>query len=169
MICCRRLLTRAMPAALIVALACAGAFGAAGGQRPAAGATAAQPGPVFSDAIIADIQQVVEKGYDAFDVVATFAPDGSIFIGIAGTLIGSADGYTNWVFFFAGTTYLGTDTLKPSPGLQLVGSPGAGKINVQYTNYAPDDPLCCPSLEPVTITYTWDGTAVTPSGTPPGH
>jgi hypothetical protein len=118
--------------------------------------------------IAADSRQVVAMGYDLIGVVTTAGPDGGTFVGIAGTKIGTADGYTQWVFFFNGTTYLGTDTAVPSPQLQLVGSPGAGQIAVQYTNYAPDDPLCCPSLPPVTITYTWDGTRVTPSGTPPG-
>jgi hypothetical protein len=124
---------------------------------------------VVSATLAADTQQVVQMGYDVTGIVTTPGPDGSTFIGISGIKIGIADGYTQWVFFFNGTTYLGTDTGVPSPQLQLVGSPAAGQINVQYTNYAPNDPLCCPSLPPVTITYTWDGTRVTPSGTPPGH
>jgi hypothetical protein len=119
--------------------------------------------------VAADSQRVVAMGYDVMGVVTTPGPGGGTFVGIAGMKMGTADGYTQWVFFFNGTTYLGTDTAVPSPQLQLVGSPGAGQINVQYTNYGPNDPLCCPSLPPVTITYTWDGTSVTPNGTPPGH
>src|SRR5262249_18594794 len=110
------------------------------------------------------------KGYDPFGLVLTYGPDGSTpLIAIAGTKIGSADGYNQWVFFFTGTTFIGTDTFDPSPGLQLVGSPGSGPVNVQYVAYAPSDPPWCPTLPPVTITYTWNGSKLTPNATPPGH
>jgi hypothetical protein len=129
--------------------------------------------------IAADIAQIQGRSFDVgsfgsmsfqiFNVVSTTGPDGSIFIALAGFRSPSADGAPMWVFFFNGTTYLGTDTLVPSPGLNLAGSSAPGEVNVTYSNYASNDPLCCPSLPPVTITYTWDGTSVTASGTPPGH
>ena len=119
--------------------------------------------------IAADAQQVAGMGYDVFGVVTTSGPDGSTLIALAATKIGTADGYTQWVFFFNGTTYLGTDTAVPSPQLSLAGSPAPGQVEVKYVAYGPDDPLCCPTLPPVTITYTWDGTTLTSSGTPPGH
>jgi hypothetical protein len=129
--------------------------------------------------IAADIQQIQARSFNIpnfgsmsfqiFNVVSTVGPDGSIFIGLAGFRSPSADGAPMWVFFFNGETYLGTDTLMPSLGLNLAGSPAPGQINVTYSNFAANDPLCCPSLPPVTITYTWNGSTVTPNGTPPGH
>ena len=119
--------------------------------------------------IISDAQQVVAQGYDPSGVVTTPTADGQLLVAISGVRLGSADGSPQWVFFFLGTTYLGTDTAVPSPRLQLAGSPGPGQISVQYTSYAPGDPLCCPSLPPETVTYTWTGTALVPDGTPPGH
>jgi hypothetical protein len=119
--------------------------------------------------IVADAQQVVARGYDPAGVVTTLTADGRLLVAIAGSRLGSADGSPQWVFFFLDTTYLGTDTAAPSPQLQLAGSPGPGQVSVQYTNYAPGDPLCCPSQPPVTVTYTWTGTALVPDGTPPGH
>jgi hypothetical protein len=129
--------------------------------------------------IAADVQQIQAMTFDIpnfgsmqfqiFNVVSTVGPDGSIFIGLAGYRSPSADGAPMWVFFFNGETYLGTDTLMPSPGLNLAGSPAPGQINVTYSNYAASDPLCCPSLPPVTLTYTWNGSTVTPNGIPPGH
>lgn len=120
-------------------------------------------------AISSDLSQVVGQGYEPFQVdVNAGAPGGSL-IAIAGTLIGSADGYNQWVFFFLGSTYLGTDTSQPSPQLQLSGNVGPGAIAVQYVAYGPNDPLCCPTLPPVMITYTWNGDALLPNGTPPGH
>lgn len=119
--------------------------------------------------ILAGLQQVQAMSYDVTGIVSTIAQDGSTLIAISGMQVPAADGYTQWVFFFRGTMYLGTDTAVPSPQLQLTGSPGPGQVNVQYTAYAPNDPLCCPSLPPVTITYTWNGSALVPNGTPPGH
>jgi hypothetical protein len=43
--------------------------------------------------------------------------------------------------------------------LGLAGSPAPGQINVQYFGYG----------APMTVTYTWDGSKLTPNGTPPGH
>jgi hypothetical protein len=55
----------------------------------------------------------------------------------AGTIIGSADAGGQWVFFFTGTTYLGT--AMPSSFLALAGNPGPGQIAVSYTACAPID------------------------------
>jgi hypothetical protein len=125
--------------------------------------------PTLADQLAPDLVKVVSLGFDTSGVVTTPGPNGTTFIGISGSPIGSADGAGKFVFFFSGSTYLGTDTLEPSRYVKLAGSPGPGQINVTYDNYAPNDPVCCPSLPPVTITYTWDGTSVTPNGTPPGH
>jgi|GEM_PF-2688108 len=137
----------------------------AGGGTP----SGSGPASALAAVVLADIQQVVAMDYDVFGVVTTAGPDGSTFIAIAGSKIGTADGATQWVFFFNGTTYLGTDTAVPSPFLSLAGSPAPGQIEVKYVAYARNDPLCCPTLPPVIITYTWNGSTVTPNGTPPGH
>lgn len=119
--------------------------------------------------IVTDAALVQGMSYEVTGVVSTVATDGNTLIAISGVKAPTADGYTQWVFFFLGTTYLGTDTAVPSPQLQLTGSPGPGQVDVRYTAYAPSDPLCCPTLPPVTITYTWNGSMLIPNGTPPGH
>jgi hypothetical protein len=152
----------------------------AGGFSPlrlpvlAAGATVAQPvvsqsRPTVGSQVISDIQQVLAMSYDVTDIVTTYDSHGTPFIGISGLKIPTADGYTQQVFFFSGSSFLGTDTSGTSPGAVVTGSPAPGQINVRYENYAPDDPLCCPSRAPVTITYSYDGSTVSASGTPPGH
>jgi hypothetical protein len=82
---------------------------------------------------------------------------------------GSADGYCQKVFFFIDSRYLGTDTARASNAITNVQASGTGSIAVTYPSYAPQDPLCCPSGKPVTITYHWTGSKLVPSGTPPGH
>ncbi|MFN8557465.1 MAG: LppP/LprE family lipoprotein [Dehalococcoidia bacterium] len=73
------------------------------------------------------------------------------------------------MFIYLGERFLGTDTLNPSAGITAVRGTGTDQFAVTYANYAAGDPACCPSLAPVTITYTWTGDRLVPSGTPPGH
>lgn len=82
---------------------------------------------------------------------------------------GSADGYCQKVFFFDGPRYLGTDTLNDSTAIMAVDAAGPATIAVKYANYQPNDPFCCPTGTPVSITYHWTGQRLIPSGTPPGH
>lgn len=86
------------------------------------------------------------------------------------TCANTGDGYCQTIFFFRNRSLLGTDTKKPSReilGLSYSHSPQA--ILVKYANYKPSDPMCCPSRRPVTIAYSWNGSNIVASGTPPGH
>lgn len=118
----------------------------------------------------ADLAVIQAHGYTARGSGVS-TPDGS-----GGTLYawpavcsGSADGYCQKVFFFIGTRYLGTDTSRASNAISKVAAAGPATIAVTYPSYASQDPLCCPSGKPVTITYHWTGARLAPSGTPPGH
>lgn len=170
----RRILTFCALLAMTLALACLGSAGHARATAPPsqgfvpAGLMQQSPGRVVA-AMENDLETVLAKGYEPFQVQANYGARGGVLIAISGVAIGSADGYNQWVFFFLNDTYLGTDTLYPSPQLAIVGNAGPGAIRVRYTNYAPDDPLCCPSLGSVVVTYYWDGYSLTPDGTPPGH
>jgi LppP/LprE lipoprotein len=125
---------------------------------------------MFTADVATDADYVTAQSYEPFQILITpTTPDGPPLISIAAFQTPTADAYTQFVFFFIGSTFLGTDTSAPSPQLELTGSPGPSQVDVQYANYAPNDPLCCPSLPPVTITYTWDGASLTPNGVPPGH
>lgn len=86
-----------------------------------------------------------------------------------GTCQGSADGYCQKMFFFIDARYLGTDTSAESTSIADYQTGGTGTITVTYANYGKNDPLCCPSRQPVTISFRWNGTKLIPSGTPPGH
>lgn len=123
-----------------------------------------------SNAVAADLATIRAHGYTPHGNGAS-TPDGA-----GGTLYawqavcsGSADGYCQKVFFFINARYLGTDTAHASNAISNVQAAGLQDINVTYPSYAPNDPLCCPSGKPVTITYHWTGTKLVPSGTPPGH
>jgi hypothetical protein len=83
------------------------------------------------------------------------------------TCAGSAEHYCQNVFFFNGTTMLGTDTSKPSRDILRVTPEAGGAFHVTYANYQSGDADCCPSGKPVTVTYTWNGSGMTANGTPP--
>jgi len=85
------------------------------------------------------------------------------------TCADSPDHYCQEVFFFHNATLIGTDTAKPSRLILKIQATGGPAIAVTYANYKPSDANCCPSGKPVSITYTWNGVSMTPSGVPPGQ
>jgi hypothetical protein len=88
---------------------------------------------------------------------------------VIGVRFPTADGKGQLAFFWHNATFIGFDTHTESNQINGISASGVSTFAVQYTHYAPTDPLCCPSLAPVTIEYHWNGHAMTPSGSPPGH
>ena len=116
--------------------------------------------------LLADInvgqQRVAATNFDVTGVTTATTDAGQPLIAISGTQTTAASINRQWVFFFLGDEYLGTDTLNPSlASLQLVGSPGQDQIDVTYS-----DPG---GGAPETITYTLSNGALEASNTPPGH
>ena len=93
---------------------------------------------------------------------------GRFFIAEKGICAGSADGKCQSVFFFLNDTYLGADSDSPWYAILDPVAEGDG-FRLEYGNYLPDDPLCCPSGEPYQITFTWDGSSLVSSGIPPSE
>jgi serine/threonine protein kinase len=80
---------------------------------------------------------------------------------ILGTLTGSADGHSNWAFFFAGNRYIGHDA--PTPSWQLaIQSRTQTVITLAYQIYGPTDPTCCPTGGTQTVRYQWNGSKLVP-------
>lgn len=72
----------------------------------------------------------------------------------------SGDG-ARWAFFFAGTRYIGHDSVTQSMGLSLARtSPHTATLT--YRTYAPQDAACCPHGARVTVRFKWDGSTLTP-------
>jgi hypothetical protein len=88
---------------------------------------------------------------------------------LIGVRFPTADGKGELVFFWHNTTFVGLDTHTESERIISVSASASGAFAVRYVHYALTDPLCCPSLAPVTIEYRWSGHAMAPSGLPPGH
>ena len=94
---------------------------------------------------------------------------GGWLTGLIGVRFPTADGKGQLAFFWHNATFVGLDTHTESNDIISISASGAGAFAVRYAHYGPSDPLCCPSLAPVTIEYHWNGHAMTPNGLPPGH
>jgi LppP/LprE lipoprotein len=122
------------------------------------------------DPVVHDPTVVRAKGYDPSQrFVQTSDSSGQNLYAWHGVCHGSADGYCQKMFFFIGSTYLGTDTGAASIDIMDFQPAGPGSIAVTYANYKSNDPFCCPTGRPATITYHWNGTRLVASGIPPGH
>jgi LppP/LprE lipoprotein len=75
----------------------------------------------------------------------------------------SADGKGQLLFFFRGRRFLGWDRIYESIAIDRISAPRRNRIRVHYANYKPTDPLCCPTLRPVTVDYRWTGRRIRPS------
>ena len=107
-------------------------------------------------------QRVAATNFDVTGVATAATDNGQPLIAISGSQTTFSGTNRQFVFFFVGDRFVGTDTSIPSLApLQLVGSPGPGQIAVSY-----DDPS---GGEPVSIVYTFSDGVLTPDGTPPGH
>jgi hypothetical protein len=136
--------------------------GGSGSPLPAATPTPQQHGGDLA-AIRVDEVIVRRKGYEPATRVAQTADGfGGTLYAFHGTCQGSADGYCQIMLFFDGTRFVGTDTTNPSTAITGYEAAGAGRIAVTYAHYAKTDPLCCPSLAPVTVTYQWNGSRIKP-------
>lgn len=129
---------------------------------PASGPSTAVPPP--SNPLTADPAVVKAHGYTP-DSGHTETPDGfgHTLYAWRATCTDSADGYCQKVFFFIGTRYLGTDTRDPSTQIVGINAPEAGTIAVSYAHYLAGDAQCCPSGQPVLISYHWNGSRLIPS------
>jgi hypothetical protein len=92
-------------------------------------------------------------------------PDGTVLVIFHSLCTGSADGHCQAVDVFHDRApkaiwhrqYIGVKAIH-------VRSNG---FSVEAYNYGPQDPLCCPSLPPVTDTYKWTGSGFREFGPTP--
>ena len=87
---------------------------------------------------------------------------GDIFRVIHSVCTGSADGHCQAIDVFAagGSTPVWQHSYMGVLQIRSV----ANGFAVKALNFAPSDPLCCPSLPPVTDAYVWNGRGFIESG-----
>jgi hypothetical protein len=104
---------------------------------------------------------VMAAGYTPYPDAGEFWDPQAPINAVLGTQTGSADGDSNWAFFFAGNTYIGHDTTSPSVALSIQ-SRTKTVITLAYRIYGPSDPTCCPTGGTQTVRYQWNGSKLTP-------
>jgi LppP/LprE lipoprotein len=101
--------------------------------------------------------------------VTTSDGNGGTFTAVTAARTPAADMHGFLVFFWNNQKFIGWDSNQETMSTRKVVSAGTGAFAVTYSDYASEDPACCPSLPPVTITYHWNGTRLQPSQpVPPG-
>jgi hypothetical protein len=101
--------------------------------------------------------------------VTTSDGTGGTFTAVTAARTPAADMHGFLVFFWHNQKFIGWDSNQETMSTRKVVSAGTGAFAVTYSDYASEDPACCPSRPPVTITYHWNGTRFQPSQpVPPG-
>jgi hypothetical protein len=106
------------------------------------------------------IQVVAGRGYTAVPTDESDFARYSLRV-LLGVGTGSANGHNQHAFFFLGDAYLGTDTLAPSAGINLIAH-DEQTVTVRYALYQPKDPLCCPSGGSAIVRFSLSGGQLVP-------
>jgi DnaJ domain/LppP/LprE lipoprotein len=143
---------------------------AAPGQETAAPAEPVPPATISSAVALPEEfatlaeERVSGEGYTLVGVVATNDATGAYFYAALGE---DDDGSGQRVFFFSGSEYLGTDWGIDVRGIETLTSSGDGQISAIYRAYAADDEVCCPSLDPIVVFFTYEGGFRSSNADPP--
>lgn len=126
--------------------------------------TAAAPTPQQIAAQIATTHETKDssEGFVGSTPVTVGDGSGGFLTAVPALRNPSADGHGDLVFFWHNQSFLGWDTNEETWNV-AVRAKGTDAIEATYADYAPGDPACCPSLPPVTITYSWNGTGLAQS------
>ena len=109
---------------------------------------------------------VMAVGYTPYQDAAEFwDPQAPINV-VLGTLTGSADGYNNWAFFFAGNRLHRPRRHDPEHA-DRDPSRTTTVITLAYQLYGPSDPTCCPTGGTQTVRYQWNGSQARPARSDP--
>ena len=125
-----------------------GTSSAPNGGTPAPSTTRTATEPAFAPGgepaaqVKAAAAVVQARGYTPSDL-SEYHPNQTLGV-LVGTRSGSADGYSQQVFFFVVGHFIGTDAKEPSAAVKVVSQNDTEAV-VSYTLYRPNDPLSSPS------------------------
>jgi LppP/LprE lipoprotein len=98
-----------------------------------------------------------EHFYPSGQLTTTSDGSGGKLTAEVGTNLPSTDGEGQLVFFWHNSRFLGWDSNLESMTVLELEPSGPTGFRVTYSNYAPNDPACCPSLIPISVAYRWSG------------
>jgi LppP/LprE lipoprotein len=135
--------------------------------------TGVPPPPTPPVPSASDIASEMARTVEIDDPSTNFEPIGepvTVSDGESGTLtaaIGrrspSGDGTGQLIFFWHNTSFLGWHSDREATRFGGLSGVGPRHISAVVNVFGPTDPLCCPTLPPVAISYQWIGQRIVPS------
>lgn len=86
---------------------------------------------------------------------------------VVGRRFPTADGKGQLVFFWHNNRFNGLSANYETAAVNALGSPAAGTFVITYARFKATDPLCCPTVAPLKVTYGWSGRLLISNGAPP--
>ncbi len=133
----------------------------------------APPAPDFENPLCANVGRYAETPQDQALVNAGWRLFGSYQAGWGIVAVSAENTYDGMcrplgyqTFVFVDGTFAGTISPEPmnsrETGAGMLTNISDGSLNARFIRYAPTDPLCCPSLGAVDVTYRIDRTPAGP-------
>jgi hypothetical protein len=142
-------------AAVVTVLAIGIAVGAAGRHPASRPPSTTQIARVMWRTVL--VREPMEHFYPSSEPATISDGSGGNLTAEVGTNLPSTDGDGQLVFFWHNNRFVGWDSSVESMTVLQLQSVGPGHFRVTYSNYAPNDPACCPSLIPMSVAYRWSG------------
>jgi hypothetical protein len=95
--------------------------------------------------------------------IVTRDDEGGYLQAVGASRFPTADGLGQLVFFFHNGKVVGLNSNVEVTAIRSIQAAGTGKFVITYANYRPTDVMVNPTLPPQSVTYTWNGSAFTPS------
>jgi hypothetical protein len=127
---------------------------------PATGTAVLVSGPAA--VIRRDIRTLRGESYSADYHTGARMPDGTVLVIFHSVCTGSTDGHCQAIEVFEGA-HRRPLWQHEYAGVLSIHTLRTG-FSVRAVHYAPHDPLCCPSLPPVTNVYIWTGSGLIERG-----
>lgn len=86
---------------------------------------------------------------------------------VVGVRYPTADAYGQIVFFWHNNVFNSQSSTYETTAVDTVTSPAPGAFVIRYARYRKNDPLCCPTLKPLKVSYGWSGRILISNGVPP--
>jgi hypothetical protein len=86
---------------------------------------------------------------------------------VIGTRYPTADAKGQIVFFWHNRVFNSQSSNYETNAVNTLTSRAAGSYDITYARYRNSDPMCCPSLKPLKVSYGWSGHLLISNGAPP--
>jgi LppP/LprE lipoprotein len=86
---------------------------------------------------------------------------------VVGVRYPTADGFGQIVFFWHDRVFDSQSSRYETTAVDTINSLAPGTFVIRYARYRKSDPMCCPTLKPLKVSYGWSGHILISNGVPP--